>query len=349
MKSYPHKELKNICNKLLLSTGIEKSIAQEVTDCLIQTSLRGVDSHGIRLLPHYIRVANSGRINKNSLCKFKQTSPTTGIYDADHTYGHAAASFAMNEAIKMADNSGSGFVVVKNSTHFSACAYYALKASENDMMGIASTSTSSMMVPTRGKRPYLGTNPISFSFPCEGESPVSLDMATTQVAWNRVLKAKDEGEALDFPWAINEFGDPTDNPKEAIGLLPAGLHKGYGLGLLVDILCSILANQPYGPHITSMFDGNLCNKRYLSHFLGAIKISNFIDIKVFKTLLKNMITEIRNEPPIDKDLPILVAGDKEKLSEEKRLKNGIPIESEIINEINEIIQQQGLSDIYLIH
>ena len=78
-----------------MSEGIGKAIVHEVAECLIQTSLRGVDSHGIRLLPHYIRVAKSGRINKEPNCSFTKTSPTTGIYDADHTYGHAAASFAL--------------------------------------------------------------------------------------------------------------------------------------------------------------------------------------------------------------------------------------------------------------
>ena len=106
MNYYPHKKLKDICNKLLISVGIGEEIAFEVAECLIQTSLRGVDSHGIRLLPHYIKVAKSGRINKEPNCSFNRTSATTGIYDADHTYGHAAASFAMKEAINMAEKSG---------------------------------------------------------------------------------------------------------------------------------------------------------------------------------------------------------------------------------------------------
>ena len=79
MKYYSHKQLKDICNRLLQSAGIESEIAMEVTNCLIQTSLRGVDSHGIRLLPHYIRIARSGRINKEPNCSFNKTSLTTGI------------------------------------------------------------------------------------------------------------------------------------------------------------------------------------------------------------------------------------------------------------------------------
>ena len=91
-----------------------------------------------------------------------------------------------------------------------------------------------------------------------------------------------------------------------------------------------------------MFDGDLTNKRHLSHFVGAINISNFIDIKLFKALLKNMVTELRNEPPIDPNMPILVAGDPEKKSLLKRLKDGIPIEPGVINEINDLISMQGL-------
>lgn len=343
MKKYNYKKLKNVCSELLLSEGIQKPIVKEVSDCLIQTSLRGVDSHGIRLLPHYIRVARSGRINKKPNCKFYPTSPTTGIYDADHTYGHASASFAMKEAISMAKKSGSGFVVVKNSTHFSASAYYALEASNNNMIGISSTSSSSYMVPTRGKRPFFGTNALTFSFPCADEGPVCLDMATTQIAWNWVMKAKEEGTRLDAPWGINKDGTQTDDPNDAIGLLPAGLHKGYGLGLVVEILCNILANQPYGRNVSDMFAGDLKDKRYLSHFVGAIKISNFIDIELFKTSLKNMVNELRNEPPINTEYPILVAGDPEKIMEKNRLKNGIPIDHELISEINKFINENGLS------
>jgi len=250
----------------------------------------------------------------------------------------------MKEAINMANDAGSGFVSVKNSTHFSASAYYALQASNQNMIGIACTNTSPMMVPTRGKKPFFGTNAITFSFPCHGEGPICLDMATTQIAWNWVLKAREENRKLDFPWGVGPTGSETDDPNIATGLLPAGLHKGYGLGLVVEVLCGILSNQTYGPHVSSMFDGDLSNKRYLSHFVGAIKIANFIEIDLFKTSIKKMITELRNEPPIDPDLPILVAGDPEKESEERRSREGIPVEDAIIDEINQMISEQGLPD-----
>ena len=208
--------------------------------------LRGVDSHGIRLLPHYIRVARSGRINKEPNCSFNKTSPTTGIYDADHTYGHAAASFAMDEAIDMAVASGSGFVVVKNSTHFSASAYYALKASDQDMIGISCTNTSSMMVPTRGTRPFLGTNAITFSFPCEGESPICLDMATTQIAWNWVLKAREEGKKLDSLALMKRVEQLMSQMKQSAYCLQVCI-KGMALLWLLKYYAVFCQTKPMGP------------------------------------------------------------------------------------------------------
>lgn len=344
MRFYPHEKLKVVCNKILSSLDIEASIAHEVAECLIETSLRGIDTHGINLLPHYVKVIRSGRINKKPKIRFNKKNITCGVLDADHTFGHAAASFAMKEAIKMSDEAGAGFVVVKNSTHFSACSYYSLQAARRDMIGISATNTDSIMIPTRGSKPYLGTNPISFAFPCKDEEPICLDMATTQVTWNKVKKAKIDGIDLDGAWAIDSKGTPTKNPQQAIGLSPVGLHKGYGLALVVEVLCSMLTDGPFGPYIPAMFGDSLSEKRYLSHFLGAIKISNFIDIDLFKTNIKKMVMELRSKPTLDTNLPILVAGDPEKIFEKKRLREGIPVEDYVVDQIKSIIEEQGLSE-----
>ncbi len=341
MNYFSHKKLKEFCIDTLVHEGIAEPIAEDVASCLIETSLRGVDSHGIRLLPHYIRVVRSGRINKNPNIKFNQNSKTNGVLDADNTFGHAAASIAVKEAIKMSEEFGSGFVVVKNSTHNSANAYYGLQAARKDMIGISATHSTSMMVSTRGKKPFFGTNALTFAFPCKDEEPICLDMATTQLAWNKVLRAKAKGEILDAPWAIDGHGEVTDNPELAQGLVPAGLHKGYGLAMVVEVLCALLAGGPYGPHLTPMFE-KLSEKRHISHFVGAINISNFIDINIFKESLNNMISELRHSDSIDPNLPVLVAGDPEKISEKIRTKEGIPLDEEVISDFNSTITEHSL-------
>lgn len=318
-------------------------VAQEVTNCLIETSVRGIDSHGVNLLPHYVNAVLAGRINPNPKFRFKKTSDTTGLLDADDSFGHAAGSLAMKKAIEMSKTCGSGFVSVYNSTHFSACAYYSLQAARQNMIGIAATHTDSLMLSARGKRPFLGTNPISFTFPCEGEEPVCLDMATTQVTFNYIRMAIQKKEKMRRGLAVDKEGRVVIDPEKVAALLPMGDYKGYGLAFVVEILCSLLTNMPYGPYVTSMYKAPISQKRKLGHFFGAINIGKFVKISVFKKRTKQLITELRNEPPFDDNLPVLVPGDPEKKAQAFRSKNGIPLAKETVEKINEFIIGRNLS------
>ncbi|MFH0988274.1 MAG: Ldh family oxidoreductase [Parcubacteria group bacterium] len=342
VKLYPTSKVAMVCRELLRSCGVRQDIADDVTACLIETSLRGVDSHGVNLLPHYLEVVRGGRINPNPNFKFTQTSPTTALLDADDTFGHAAASFAMKKAIEMSRVSGSGFVSVYNSSHFGACSYYSLQAARENMIGIATTHTSSNMLSTHGSRPFLGTNPISFTFPCDGEDPVCLDMATTQVTGHHVKMAKESNQLMEGGVAVDSQGNITDDPSLVAALLPAGKYKGYGLGLVVEILCSLLPNIPFGRNIVSMSKAPMSQKRKLGHFVGAIDIGKFVAVDTFKKRLKELVTELRNEPSLDPSLPVMVAGDPEKQAYEFRSKNGIPLALQTVGKINDLIVTLGL-------
>ena len=304
-------ELRVFCNELFSNIGVRKKIYSLVVDGLVDTSLRGVDSHGVRLMPHYIRAANLGRINKNPKFSFDKTSQTTGILDADHGYGIAAGITAMNKAISLARKNGIGAVAVKNSSHFGAAAIYSLLAAKNDMIGLSFTHTDSLVLPFGGKRPFLGTNPICFAAPCEGEEPICLDMATSQIPWNRLLLYRSKGKKLESGWASDYQGISTTDPGKAVALFPLGGYKGYGLGLMIEILCSLLTGMSFGRHIKPMYPLDK-NKRSLGHFFMAIDISRFQDINVFKNRMKRLVGELRREPPASGFDKVKVAGDPEK-------------------------------------
>jgi ureidoglycolate dehydrogenase (NAD+) len=242
----------------------------------------------------------------------------------------------------MSKASGSGFVTVYNSSHFSACSYYSLQAARENMIGIAATHTDSLMLSSRGRRPFLGTNPLSFTFPCEGEEPICLDMATTQVTFNYVRLAIQNKEQIKPGLAVDSNGKIIEEPEKAAALLPAGDYKGYGLALVVEILCSLLGNMPYGPNVVSMYKAPISQKRKLAHFVGAINIGNFVEIGIFKKRLKELVTQLRNEPALDPSLPVLVAGDPEKQAQKNRLKKGIPLAGQTVKKINEFIIEYKL-------
>ncbi|MEK7287921.1 MAG: Ldh family oxidoreductase, partial [Elusimicrobiota bacterium] len=124
------KPLRDFCANVLIAAGVRVGISKDVANSLSQASLRGVDSHGVRLLPHYIEALRSGRINPNPELKFKKTATAAGVVDADHTFGHAAGAFAMRQAMQLAQKSGIGAVSVANSSHFGAAAYFTLIAAD---------------------------------------------------------------------------------------------------------------------------------------------------------------------------------------------------------------------------
>lgn len=318
-------KLESFVKKVLIKSGTRSDVASYVAEGLVQTSLRGVDSHGVRLLPHYIKGVKGGRINPRPKYWFKKTSASTGILDADHTFGHAAGMEAAKKAIGLAKVAGSGHVAVCNSSHFGAAAYYALEIAKHDMIGMSFTNTDALIKSYGGKRQYLGNNPICFTAPCKGEGPVCLDMATSVVTFNKIKKLREEKRAAPAGAGADSEGNETADPEKIAMLLPVGGYKGYGLSLFVEILCGLLTGMPYGPHIPKMFEAPMSEKRFLGHFISAIRIDCFQDKDVFKERMALMINELRKEPPMDASVPVQVAGDPEKRMSNERTGRGIPL------------------------
>ncbi|MFH0771700.1 MAG: Ldh family oxidoreductase [Candidatus Omnitrophota bacterium] len=318
-------ELKRFAKIVLLRTGVREDVADYVSEGLVQTSLRGVDSHGIRLLPHYLAAVKGGRINPNPHYKFKKTFASAGILDADHTFGHAAGMEAVKKAMEIANDAGTAHIAVCNSTHFGAAAYYALEIAKNDMIGLSFTHADALMKSYGGKKAFLGTNPIAFAAPLKDEGPFCLDMATSAVTFNKIKQLREEKKKAPSGVGADKEGVETTDPDEIAMLFPIGGHKGYGLSLMVEVLCSMLTGMPYGPHISKMFAAPLSEKRFLGHFIIAMRIDCFQDKKVFKERLSKMIEELRSQPSLDKDIPVQVAGDPEKKILSERSQKGIPL------------------------
>lgn len=334
-------QVTNILKQLFKRIKVKEEIYTPVIDGLIETSLRGVDSHGIRLAPHYIRATLLGRINPKPKIKFKKTSPATILMDADHTYGITAGVVAMNKAMQMAKKSGVGIVVVKNSSHFGAAGIYGLMAARKNMIGMAMTHVEDVVVPYSGTKPFLGTNAICFAVPMVGEDPFILDMATTQLSLNKLRMFQRENKSLEVGWAVDKKGKFTTDPQRVFALTHFGSYKGYGIALMVEILCSLLSGMPFGPFITHMFPLNE-KKRHLGHFLLAIDISKFQPVKEFMRRMKEMANLIRRIKPSSGFLEVRLAGDRSKREYKKRLKVGIPLKKEIVEDFQSVANEVGI-------
>ena len=336
-------ELNKLVFEVLMAAKVRKDVSQYVTDGLVSASLRGIDSHGIRLLPHYITCVEKGRINPDPKYKFEKTSASTGKLNGDHTFGHGAGMEGMKKAIEIARESGTGHVAVYNSSHFGAAAFFAFEAAKHDMVGMSFTNATPHVLTTGGKTAFFGNNPVCFVAPCEDEEPFCLDMATSAITFNKVLQHKTYDIPIPSNTVADESGEPTTDPDKAKYLLPIGDYKGYGLSMMVDIMCSLFSGMPCGGQVSEMYNGKYDQKRYIGHYFMAIRIDCFEDVNKFKKRLSNMMMALRAEPRRDDNVPILIPGDPEKITKKDRLKNGIPVKDYEYKELMKLAEKYRIN------
>lgn len=309
--------------KELKVRGVTEEVAQHVVASVIETSLRGVDSHGINLFPHYCAVADSGRINLTPKLQFSRRSKSLGVLDADWTYGHHAGAVAMQHAQQVAMETGLALVNVQNSSHFGAAAYSALRAAREGFIAFAFTNADALVKAHNAVGSFFGTNPICFAAPLSDEDPLCLDMATSQVSWNKVKNYRLEKRLLESGWAYDNNGFDVTDPNLAKTLAPAGSYKGFGLGLMVEVLCSLLAFGPIARDIQPMFK-DISQRRQISHCFIALDIAQISELDAFKRHLTDMVHRVRNMQSIGNE-QVMVPGDPEKTMFAQRSCSGIPV------------------------
>ena len=317
--------LERIMKQELTHRGVQPDSTKHVVGALVETSLRGVDSHGIPLFPHYCRAVDAGRINKNPNMKILSQHPSVALLNADHAFGHHAGSEAIEMARQMADQTGIGVVSVRNSTHFGAAAYYGLQASRKGYMAFTFTNADSLVKAYGSDRAFFGTNPICFTVPMRNEDPLCLDMATSQVSWNKIKIYRMKKQPVPEDWGFGPDGRPTKDPDAVKSLNPIGRYKGYGLGIMVEILCSLLASGPFALQVIPMFT-RINEKRSISHFFMVLDIGKFRLVESFLDDLENMVEQVRSLPTLDGVSSVMIPGDPEKQAFRERTVRGIPID-----------------------
>lgn len=336
MKKLCHTKLRDILYKTLIDSGMNASSARSITQSLIETSIRGVDSHGINLFPHYYNELKMGRVNPNPNVVITSTSPTTCVIEADNGFGHYVGDVSIDKVIEMCSINGMACASVKNSNHFGAAAYFTNRIAESGMFGFAFTNSEAFVNAHNSKELFLGTNPFCFSAPMGGEEPFCLDMATTNVSWNKVKNYKRWNKVLSEGWALDEEGNPTVDANAARSLTPIGTYKGFGLGMVVEILCSGLALGPISKDIRPLYDLSVEGDRKISHFFMAIDISKFASVDIVSNYIREMADRARSFKSTSLTEDVMVAGDKEKNFKVIRSKEGIPIDDEKFEEMYSI-------------
>ena len=323
----------------LEKVGVPPPEARLVGESLVQTSVWGVDSHGVLRLTHYLRRMTIGSIKAAATPVVMRTGPVTAQVHGQDGLGIVHATLGMETAIEMARESGVGVVGVGHSSHCGAMGLYTRMAAKEHLVGIAMTHSSSVVVPHGGKQKYFGTNPISFAFARRGGEPICLDMATSQVAWNKIHNARMEGKPLDPGLAVDGEGQPTTDPNAARAAVPLGGpiygYKGYGLAFVIDLLCGAMNGMTFGRRINNMYE-ELDQPRKIGHLLVAIDPGRFAGGDTLEATIDACIEDLRTQGPIQ------YPGEPEERAMAERLAHGIPIDAEALKDMREWSAKLGV-------
>ena len=341
MQRVPRERLEAWALACLEKVGVPKPEASLVGRSLVQTSVWGVDSHGVLRLTHYLRRLTIGSIKAAAAPVVMRTGAVTAQVHGEDGLGIVHAALAMEVAIEMAKEHGAGIVGVGHSSHCGAMQLYTRMATREHLIGIAMTHSSSVVVPHGGKKKYFGTNPISIAVPRAGGEAVCLDMATAQVAWNKVLNARIEGQALEPGIAVDEHGEPTTDPHAARANIPLGGptygYKGYGLAFVIDLLCGVMNGMTYGRHINGMYE-ELDRPRKIGHFLMALDPGRFAGAESLEATVDAVVADLRTQGD-----DIMYPGEPEERAQRERLAAGIPIDDEALRDMREWSAKLGVA------
>ena len=336
-------DLRSFTRRIFVKAGLSCEDAAVETDSLIEANLRGVDTHGItRMLVIYVKRLMKGSVNAKGLPHVVSESPSTALVDGDNAMGAVAANFAMEICIAKAKKAGSAWVSVKNSNHFGACAYWAMKASRAGMVGFSTSNGAANMAPWGGVAPFTSSNPLAFAVPAGSGRSIVLDMATSVVAKGKIFLAAKQGKALPEGWALDNRGRPTTDPRAAIDglVMPLGGHKGYALALMLDILSGILSGAAFGPHIGQQY-GDFDRSQNIGHLFSAIDVSCIVPLAEFIARVDQLANEIHAAETADGVTRIYVPGEIEDETREKRLKEGIPLPWAVVEDFAKLGDDLG--------
>jgi LDH2 family malate/lactate/ureidoglycolate dehydrogenase len=309
---------------VLIAAGVAGAHAALVAESLVAASLRGVDSHAIHLLPSYLDQIAAGDVDPAQTGEIVTESGACMLYDGRNGLGQVVADICTGHAIRLAREHGLGMVTARESNHFGAAAFWAMRMSAAGQIGLVFCNASPIVAPWQGKEGRFGTNPICMAVPAGKRDPWLLDMATTTVAANKIFKAHVNGEPeIPAGWAMDKDGIPTTGTEAAFGglLMPLGGYKGSGLAMMVEILCGVIGG---GAMSTELGGLRVRGRRFRTS-------QTFLAIDVlrmqpeFRERVDWLIGQVKSAAPAAGYGEVLAANEPELRKERARLASGIPI------------------------
>jgi LDH2 family malate/lactate/ureidoglycolate dehydrogenase len=347
----PYERLHTLITQLFGAWGFDAEDSTSLSTILLEADLRGIGTHGVQRLELYDRILREGYAVPGAQPQIVQQTPVSAVVDAQKAMGHLAGQFSMELALAKARETGIGIVSTRNSNHFGIAGYFAQLASAQGFIGICATNSYPIMAATFGDTPLIGSNPLAFAFPAEPYDFL-YDASSTVVSIGRLELSAKLGQELPEPWGMDEQGLPTTDPLAILGVSPKtgraiyglggagelnGGHKGYGQGLIVEILTAILSSGRTAAGIAEHGNTGAC------HFFAALNPEIFGDVQAMQEQLAAYFEQLRHSNRHHPTQKIYLHGEKEAQQREANLKNGLTLAVPIVEELQSFLEQAGIT------
>jgi L-2-hydroxycarboxylate dehydrogenase (NAD+) len=350
--------LKSFIKDVLLAVGVPTEDAAVCADVIIESDIRGIESHGIGRLKYYYERIKAGQHQVITNFEIVREGPTTAVVDGHHGMGMVIAKRAMQMAIDKARAFGMGSVAVRNSTHFGIAGYYPTMAVHQRMIGMTVTNARPSVSPTFGVQPMLGTNPIAFGAPTDEAFPFLFDGATPITQRGKIEVLVRAEKTVPSGWIIDQQNEPMTDARQVLSALGKGTasflplggegesmagHKGYGLGTIVEILSASLQTGSFLQGLTGISQDGKPQPFRIGHFFMAINIESFIALDEFKATTGQILRDLRNSKKAPDHNRIFTAGEKEYEMAKVVRAEGVQVNPNLQKEIKFLQQELSLN------
>ncbi len=335
--------LKELISGVFTAAGCDAEDAECVSDHLVEANLAGHDSHGVIRTPIYVRWLQEGNVLANQKIEIVFENDAMALVDGRMGLGQPIARQAMELAFEKTRKQGVGVVALRNSGHVGRVGHWAEMAVQNGYVSLHFVNTSGLgmlVAPVGGINRRLSANPIAVGIPVEEGPPIILDISTSSIAEGKLKVAFNKGVPVPDGCIIDASGRPTNDPKVFYGdppgaILPFGGHKGYGLGVVTEILAGALTGGGCTkPGVTRLEQGMLSivlDPAVLptsDSFLGEIR--TFVDF-------------VKGSEKTSPGAEILMPGEIEHRNRQQRLADGIELDEKTWGQIAETARSLDVS------
>ena len=327
---------KKIVNQIFKKYGLSKKHALISADALVNAELVGAYGHGLSRLKMYCDRISKKLINPKPKIKIKKLSDSISHIDADNSIGFVAADLGIKTAIRNAKKTGIGMVGVKNSGHYGLSGYYAEQAVKKDLIVLIFTNAPPAVAPYGASKSLFGTNPICFGTPTGRKIPFILDTSISMINRGKIRLAEKNNQKIPKGVALDKFGNPTTNAKNALNgvQLPIGGFRGSGLAWMVDILSGVLTGGNHGGKVKDPFD-DFTGPQNVGHLFITFKKNLFQ--KNFNERIINNIQTIQKLPKVNGIKKILYPGQNKYFRFKKNIKKEIRITNILKKDLSDLV------------